>query len=153
MADDGVALFGLTSFKKQPYTHLLGARATKTELFREVIAQRASDEEKGFSVFDRFFELPVRAREHRRAPWCELIRLETTRQQHSVPAVTSELTLQLSRADGRHRTERAKTQKVKALQLLLIERELVRRERGEERARIFDLHEAAWSRARCGELG
>src|SRR5713226_6801007 len=70
-----------------------------------------------------------------------------------MPAIATELALELSRTDRRHGAQCAETKKVEALQLLGIERQLARGERSEEGACVIDLHQTPWSRARRGEAG
>jgi hypothetical protein len=153
MADDGFARFRITSVEQKPHTNVLGARATKTELSCEVVTERAGDEEQRLAVFHRRLELSVRAGEHRRMPWVELVGFDAARKKHRMPARPSELALELARADGCDRPKRAKAQKVEALLLLLVEWELVRSEGCQERTGIVDPDEAARARSRGRELG
>src|SRR5258708_15444885 len=162
MGHDRLTLFGIRlkgalrapgPFDPQPHPHLLRAGAAQTQLFGEVAAKRARDEQHRFAIFDRLLELSMRAREKRRTPGRELVRLEATREQDSMAPVAAELALQLARADCRHRAQRAKTKQVKAFELLSVERKLVSGEGSEEGLRGVDLHETARSRARRGEPG
>ncbi len=153
MADDSLALLGQRGFELQLHAHLFRTRAAQSQLFGEVAAQRARDEEHCLAIFDRLFELSMSAGKERRAPWRQLIRLEATREQDRMPAIATELALQLARADRRHRAQRAKTQEIQAFELFNVEWELVRREGSEEGLRLVHLHEAAGSRARRGEPG
>src|ERR1700680_854424 len=59
-----------------------------------------------------------------------------------MPALEPELALQLAGTERGHRAQRAQAEQVQALELLLVERELVRVEWCEEGARILDRHEA-----------
>src|SRR5437660_10552755 len=93
----------------------------------------------------------MRARELRWAPWDELIRFSAAGKQDGVPALTTELALQLTWADCGHCAKRAQAEQVESFQLLCIEGELARGEWGEEGSRVFDLHETAGPRARCGQ--
>src|SRR5712664_1711798 len=103
MADDDLLLFWFSRLEEKSHPHMLGARAAQSELVGEVAAQRAGDEEQSFAVLNRFAELPVGAGEEGRAPRLELIRLETARKHHRMPPIATELALQLSRTDRRHR--------------------------------------------------
>jgi hypothetical protein len=95
----------------------------------------------------------MRVGEHRWTPWVEVVGFETACKKHRMPAVSSELALELARTDGRDRSKRAKAKKIEALLLLGVEWELVRVEWCEERACIVDPDEAAGPRS-CGrELG
>jgi hypothetical protein len=124
MADHRIALLLTTRLKQKSHSHLLGARTAKPHLVCEVTAQSAGDKEQRFAIFDRIIELAMRAREEWGMPWRELVRFQPARKEDSMPAVASELALQLARADRRHRSQRAKTQQVKSLQLLHIEWQL-----------------------------
>src|SRR5260370_11462873 len=147
MPDDGFARFDLAAFAVETHSHLLCAGTAQSELLGEVTAQRARDEEKGLTILDRRLELPVRAREHRRLPRRQLIGLEPACEQHCAPALAAQLALELAGSDRRDRAERAQSQKVEALHLLVLERELAGGERGEERARVVDLHQTPRPRA------
>src|SRR5258706_2851851 len=151
MPDDGFARFDLAVFAVEAHAHLLGAGAAQSELLGEVSAQRARDEEQGLAVLDRRLELAVRTREHRRLPRRQLIGFEPACEQHCAPALAAQLALELARSERRDRAERPQSQKVEALHLLVVERELAGGERGEERARVVDLPQATWSRACCCE--
>jgi hypothetical protein len=127
MAHQGVAfLSGLRRFENQPHPYVLGTGAAQAELIGEVAAQSASDEEQSLAVLDWWLELAMRAGELRWAPPGELVRLEAAREQDHMSPGATELALQLALAKGRHRAKRAQTEKVKAFELFLIERELVR---------------------------
>src|ERR1700686_2186804 len=89
----------------------------------------------------------MRAGEKWRAPWRELVGLETSREQDRMPPVAAELALQLARADRGHGAKRAQAQEVQALELLRVEWKLARRKRGEEGPCLVDLHDAARPRA------
>ncbi len=147
MAHDGFARFDVAVFAGEAHAHLLCACASQSKLICKVPAQRARDEEQGFAILDRRLELPVRASEHRRLPRRQLIRLEPACEQHRALAFAPELALELARPDRRDRAERAQPEKVEALHLLVVEPELARGERGEERARVVDLQQATRSRA------
>jgi hypothetical protein len=99
---------------------VLGSRTTKPQLIRQVGAQRTSDEEQCLAIANWFTELPVRARERRRLPRLEQIRLVTTREQNRVPSVATQLAFQLTRSDRRHRSQRAKTEQVESFELLRV---------------------------------
>src|SRR6476660_9452349 len=105
MAHEGVPALWFAHFETQSNPHVLGARAAEAELAREVAAERAGDEEQSLAVFDRRLELAMRARELRRQPRCELIRLEASRQQDRMSPGAAELALQLALAEGGHRAE------------------------------------------------
>jgi hypothetical protein len=149
VADDGFAHFRIGRLEEKPYANVLRPRASKAELPCEVVAQRAGDEEQRLAVFDRRLELAMRAGEHRRTPRVELVGLETACKKHRIPAVSSELALELARADGRDCPKRAKAKKIEALLLLVVEWELVRAQRGKELACIVDTDEATGASS-CG---
>src|SRR5258708_36343857 len=131
MAHDRLTLLGQRGFELQPHAHLFRTRAAQSQLCGEVAAQRARDEQHCLAVFDRLVELPMSACEKRRAPWRQLVGLEASREQDRMPSLATELAFQLARADRRHRAQRAKTQEIQALELLNVERKLVRREGSE----------------------
>src|SRR5258708_23733288 len=140
-------------FETQPHPHLLRAGAAQTQLFGKVAAKRTRDEQHRFAIFDRLLELSMRARERRRTPGRELVGLEASREQDSMTPVAAELALELAWSDCRHRAQRAKTQQVKAFELLSVERKLVSGEGSEEGLCDVDLNETARTRARRGEPG
>src|SRR4029077_3530253 len=145
MAHDRLALFQFGGFEMKPHAHMLRAGATQPQLFRQVAAQRARDEQHRLAIFDRLIELPMRAREKGWTPGGEQVGLEAPREQDCMTAVTTELAFQLARADRRHRAQRAKTKEIQSFELLPVERQLVRGEGGEESLRIVDLNQAARS--------
>jgi hypothetical protein len=105
---------------------MLGARAAKSELFGQVRAESASDEEQCFAITDRLPELAVGAGEHRRPPCLELIRLLASREKDGVPAVTSQLAFELARPYRRDRRQRSQAEQVEAFELLGVEWKLSR---------------------------
>ena len=127
MAHHRLALFLTRGFEQESHPHLLGARTAQSQLVSQVSTERARDEQQRLAVFDRLIELPMRAREEWWVPRHELIGLQPPREEHRMPAIAPELALELSRADRRHRGQRAKTQKINSLQLLHIKRKLARR--------------------------
>src|ERR1700680_4470211 len=153
MAHHRVTLLRRTFFEEESYANVLGAGAAQAEIFSEVAAERAGDKEKSLAVFDRWLELAMGAREQRRAPWRELIRLESAREQDRMPAGAAELALELTWPERRHRAPRAQAEEVQALHLFFIQWQLASGKRGEERARILDPHEAARPRASRGQAG
>ena len=130
---------------------MFGPRAAKAQLFRKVAAQRPGDEQQSLAVLDRFAELAVRARKERRLPCHELIGLDASREQDSVPSVATELAFQLTRTDCRDISQRAQSEKIKSLELLGVERQLTRSNRREECSSVFHRHQATRPRARRGE--
>src|SRR5712692_5927670 len=108
MADDRFTSFRIHSLEQKTQANVLGARTANAELNSQVVAERAGDEEQRLAIFNRWLELAMRAREHRRTPRVELVRLEAAREKHCMPAHSSKLTLELARADGRDRTKGAK---------------------------------------------
>src|SRR5439155_17062115 len=126
VTDDRFALFRFAGFKVEPYPQMFGPRAAKAQLFREVAAQRPGDKQQSLAVLDRFAELAVHARKERRLPCHELIGLEASREQDSVPSVATELAFQLTRTDRRDISQRAQSEKIKSLELLGVERQLTR---------------------------
>src|SRR5439155_4100014 len=100
--------------------------AAKPQLVRQVAAQRARDKEQRLAVLDRFAELPMRAREKRRSPRLELIRLQAAREQDRVPPVATELAFQRAWTDRRDRAESAQAKQIKPFELLSVERQLTR---------------------------
>src|SRR5437899_2134280 len=112
MAHQRVAFLTGTRFEKEPHPYVLGARAAQAKFAGEVAAERAGDEEQGFSVFDGWIELAIGAREHWRAPWRELIRLQAAREQDCMPPRAAELALQLALTDCSHRAECSQTEQV-----------------------------------------
>src|SRR5947199_5867378 len=126
MAHDGFARFDVAVFAGEAHAHLLCSGASQPKLICKVPAQRARDEEQGLAILDRRLELPVRAREHRRLPRRQLIRLEPACEQHRASAFATQLALELARSDRRNRIERAQSEKVEALHLLAVEPELAR---------------------------
>src|SRR5205814_10233120 len=151
VTDDRFALFRFAGFKVEPYPHMLGPRAAKAQLFRKVAAQRPGDEQQSLAVLDRFAELAVRARKERRLPCHELIGLDASREQDSVPSVATELAFQLTRTDCRDISQRAQSEKIKSLEVLGVERQLTRSNRREVCSSVFHRHQATRPRARRGE--
>src|SRR5206468_10888580 len=143
-----------TPFARAPRTRIPFARGPalpprpQAELVGEVTAQRAGDEEQRLAVLDRLAELAMHAGEERRTPGHELVWLEPACEQHRVTSLAAELALQLARADGRDRVQRAQAEEVQPLQLLCVERKLAGGERGEELSRVADLHQPSRTRTR-----
>ena len=88
----------------------------------KVAAQRTRDEEQRLAVLDRVTKLPVRAREKRRPPGVEVIRLGATREQHRAPSIATELALELAGADGCDLAKRAQAEQVQSFELFGVER-------------------------------
>jgi len=130
---------------------MLGARAAKSELFGQVRAESASDEEQCFAITDRLPELAVGAGEHRRPPCLELIRLLASREKDGVPAVTSQLAFELARPYRRDRRQRSQAEQVEAFELLGVEWKLSRGKRSEKGAGVTDLEQTPGSCAGRGK--
>ena len=113
-------------FEKESNPHMLGAGTAQAELIGKVAAERSGDEEQSLAVLDWWLELAMRAGELRWSPRRELIRLEAAREEDGVPPRASELALQLALAESCHRAKRSQAEQVQALELFIIERELMR---------------------------
>src|SRR5712691_3566886 len=137
---------GFAGLDFEPHPDVLGARTTQPELVRQVPAQCSPDEKQRLSIFHRLSELPVRAREQRRAPGHQQIGFEAACEKNRAPALVTKLALHLSRADRSHRTERAQAEKVESLELFGAERQLAGGKWGEELACVGDAQQAAGSR-------
>src|SRR5207245_11031173 len=95
-----------------------------SKLVCQFAAQRACDEKQRFAILHRLTELAVRAREQWWFPRHELIRFDAASEKDGMPSFATQLALQLSWADGRHRMQGAQAEKVEPLELLSIQRQL-----------------------------
>src|SRR5581483_2370733 len=126
MAHERIAGLLIGALEAQADADVLGGGAAHAELFGEVVAERAGDEEQGFAVLDGIGELAVRARVHRWAPGFEAVRLEPAGEEDGAPSGRAELALELALADRRDVAEGSQPEEVEPLRLLGVEQQLAR---------------------------